>query len=53
MASSAKCRCHWGMLKVNNLRHSYINIMIVENSGYIIESSNQWYKFFTNSTVNL
>jgi hypothetical protein len=29
----AKSGCHLGMLKVNKLRHSYLNVMKLENYG--------------------
>ncbi len=31
MGSKAKYTCHLGMLKVNNLRHSYLNVMKLGN----------------------
>jgi hypothetical protein len=31
MGGKAKSRCRCGMLKANNLRHSYLNIMTLEN----------------------
>jgi hypothetical protein len=30
MGGKAKSRCHLGMLKVNKLRHSYLNVMKLE-----------------------
>jgi hypothetical protein len=33
MASTAESRCRLGMLRVNKLRHSYLNVMKLENYG--------------------
>ncbi len=33
MSGKAKSRCHLGMLKVNKLRQSYLNVMKLENYG--------------------
>jgi hypothetical protein len=33
MGGKAKSRCHLGMLKANKLRHSYLNVMKLENYG--------------------
>jgi hypothetical protein len=32
MGGKAKCRCHFGMLKVSRLRHSHLNVKL-ENDG--------------------
>jgi len=33
MGGTAKSRCHLGMLKVNKLRDSYLNVMKLYNYG--------------------
>ncbi len=33
MGGKAKCRCRLGMLKLNKLRHNYLNVMKLENYG--------------------
>jgi hypothetical protein len=33
MRVEAYSRCYWGMLEVNNASHSYLDIMMLENSG--------------------
>jgi hypothetical protein len=33
MGGIAKSRCHLGMVKVNKLRHSYFNVIKLENYG--------------------
>ncbi len=33
MAGKARSSCHLSILKVNNLRHSYLNAMKLENYG--------------------
>jgi hypothetical protein len=40
MGGKAKSRCHLGMLKVNNLKHSYLNLMKLGNYGLIGECLN-------------
>ncbi len=37
MGGKAKSRCRLGMLKVNQLRHSYLNVMKFENYGPTVE----------------
>jgi hypothetical protein len=37
MGIKAYSRCYWGMLEVNNLSHSYLDIMTLENCGVLGE----------------
>ncbi len=40
MGSKAKSRCRLGMLKVNKMKHSYLNVMKFENYGLTGECLN-------------
>ncbi len=41
MSDKAKSRCHFGMLKVNKLKHSYVNVIKLENYGPTAECLNK------------
>jgi hypothetical protein len=40
MDGKAKSGCHFGMLEVSKLRHSYLNVMKLENYGLTEECLN-------------
>jgi len=57
MGGKAKSRCHFGMPKVNTLRHSYLNVMKLENYGFTGECLNNNHQtsqkfFFHNNFID-
>ncbi len=46
MGGKAKSRCRLGMLKVNNLKHSYLNVMKLGNYCLMGECLNNIAKTF-------
>ena len=58
MGGKAKSRCHLGMLKVNKLKHSHLNVMKLENYGPTGECLNNNTKphkvvFFTITSMSM